>query len=213
MLCHFSLKSNLRVCLILKTWRRYQTLWSSTPSNYHHEKGGGGGAELFLGFLNSSVGRSPSRGEGPIWNWLKVRFAAACQLSEFYFSCPYHGRDSTIYLFLKEEDLYLSFFIIIIIIIDNNDNKQWEKNLNPLQGTAHMHLLWIVHKQLTCYFITTCCSCNCTSWLYDNPAPLRFCKCRPPRLNVHHLLSGCRLTNKRKMINFTLTIRNMFSYI
>ena len=144
MFCHFSLKSNLRVCLILKTWRRYQTLWSSTLSNYHHEKGGGGGgAELFQGFLNSSVGRSPSR---PIWNWLKVRFAAACRLSEFYFSCPYYGRDSIIYLFLKEEVLYLSFFIIIIIIIDNNDNKQWEKNLNPLQGTAHMHLLWIVHK-------------------------------------------------------------------
>ena len=42
----------------------------------------------------------------------------------FIFSSPYHGRDSIIYLFLKEEVLYLSFFIIIIIIIDNNDNKQ-----------------------------------------------------------------------------------------
>ena len=174
---------------------------------------GGEVLNYFKGFLIRVWGEVLQEGRDLFGTDWKSDLQQHGGLVNFIFSSPYHGRDSIIYLFLKEEVLYLSFFIIIIIIIDNNDNKQWEKNLNPLQGTAHMHLLWIVHKQLTCYFITTRCSCNCTSWLYDNPAPLRFCKCRSPRLNVHHLLSGCRLTNKRKMINFTLTIRNMFSYI
>ena len=174
---------------------------------------GGEVLNYFKGFLIRVWGEVLQEGRDLFGTDWKSDLQRHGGLVNFIFSCPYHGRDSIIYLFLKEEVWYLSFFIIIIIIVDNNNNKQWEKNLNPLHGIDHMHLLWIVHKQLTCYFITTCCSCNCTSWLYDNPAPLRFCKRRPPRLNLHHLLSGCRLTNKRKMINFTLTIRNMFSYI
>lgn len=101
MLCHFSLKSNLRVWLILETWRRYQIALHAVQLSLRKGGGRGEGAELFQGFPNSSEGGSPSREEKPIWNWLTVRFAAAWRLSKFYFfSCSFFYSYLALIIFL-----------------------------------------------------------------------------------------------------------------
>ena len=65
------------------------------------------------------------------------------------------------------------------------------------QNITHMNLLLSINLRLGYCWVSWCCSCNSTSWLNDNHASLWSCKCRPPRLNVCHLLIGLPSNNQK----------------
>ena len=66
------------------------------------------------------------------------------------------------------------------------------------QSITHMNLLLNVNLRLGYCWVSWCCSCNSTGWLNDNHTSLWSCKCRPPRLNVCHMLIGYHLTTRSK---------------